>query len=280
MRVFLSWSKEPSKSVALALRVWLKRVIQSLDPFMSEIDIEAGARGYDKIAESLAGTSFGIICVTSENQAQPWINFEAGALGKTFKDDWTRVCPYLIGMGHPSELKGPLSQFQAKLANEEGTFDLLKTINSKIEKPLPESTLKEDFDLRWLGLDAAIKDAVGKAAMVNAAPAKPRDPADMLAEVLETVRGIARTMDRPAPQAPFWGGTFPGGTWGTADINRGAGAVDPIAPQLANAPVAGFPPFGPGTMGEMRPDPFQGRSSRDVDSRSGTPDSDAGRGQR
>lgn len=36
MKVFISWSGEPSQQVAEALRIHLPRMIQSLKPFMSK----------------------------------------------------------------------------------------------------------------------------------------------------------------------------------------------------------------------------------------------------
>jgi hypothetical protein len=127
MRIFISWSREPSRTVAEALRDWLPDVIQTLDPWMSSMDIPAGARWNTEIAEALAPTKIGILCVTQENQQEPWVLFEAGALAKTVKD--ALVCPYLIQM-HAADLKeGPLTQFQVKLADRKGTFELLSTIN-------------------------------------------------------------------------------------------------------------------------------------------------------
>lgn len=134
MRVFISWSKEPSRTVAEALRDWLPDVIQSLKPWMSSTDIGAGARWSERVAEALAETKIGILCVTPNNQHEPWLLFEAGAIAKTLDD--TFVCPYLIQM-RPADLsQGPLTQFQAKLANREGTFELLSMVTPRwAQKP-------------------------------------------------------------------------------------------------------------------------------------------------
>jgi TIR domain len=82
MKVFISWSGSKSQAVALALRGWLRGVINSLEPFVSATDIDAGTRWQSEIASQLDVSNFGIVCVTKENQAAPWLNFEAGALAK------------------------------------------------------------------------------------------------------------------------------------------------------------------------------------------------------
>src|SRR5262245_9938616 len=98
-------------------------MIQSIEPWMSAVDIGAGARWSGEVARSLAASKVGIICVTPQNQTEPWLNFEAGALAKALEG--ALVCPYLIGM-RTSDLKGgPLTQFQAKVADATGTWELV-----------------------------------------------------------------------------------------------------------------------------------------------------------
>jgi hypothetical protein len=56
--------------------------------------ISAGARWANELANELAGTRFGILCLTRDNLNSPWLLFEAGGLAKTVED--TFVCPYLL----------------------------------------------------------------------------------------------------------------------------------------------------------------------------------------
>jgi hypothetical protein len=127
MKVFLSWSGERSRRVAEALRDWLPDIIQSIKPWMSATDIEAGSRWSRELWDQLAETQVGILCLTTSNQQSPWMLFEAGALAKSLAN--TFVCPYLIGMDQNDIKPGPLVQFQTKRADENGTWELLKTLN-------------------------------------------------------------------------------------------------------------------------------------------------------
>ena len=148
MKVFISWSGARSKEAARALHGWLPIVINAVQPWMSAEDIEAGARWGAYVADELSQTKFGIICVTPENQQAPWILFEAGALAKTL--DKTYVCPYLIGLTSAQMEPGPLTQFQAKQADQQQTWELLRTINrALLEGSIPEDRLRRIFDKWW-----------------------------------------------------------------------------------------------------------------------------------
>jgi hypothetical protein len=71
MKVFVSWSGEPSRSIARALAAWLDEVLPQVDAWMSDKEIESGARWPRELADSLEGTNYGILCVTRENQNAP-----------------------------------------------------------------------------------------------------------------------------------------------------------------------------------------------------------------
>jgi hypothetical protein len=193
MRVFISWAKDPSRVVADALRDWLPDVIQSLEPWVSSADVGAGARWSAEIAQALTKARIGIICVTADNQREPWLLFEAGALAKTLED--TFVCPYLIQM-RPSDLApGPLTQFQAKTANKDGTFDLISTINGALgSEALSAERLRRLFERCWPDLDEKLSALPAAGAVVQ------RDPAEIMSEVLETVRSLARRIPEPPPE--------------------------------------------------------------------------------
>jgi hypothetical protein len=187
MKVFISWSGERSKAVAVALRQWLPDVIQSVDPWVSAEDIEAGARWSTNIADELSETRFGVICLTQDNQTAPWILFEAGALAKTIEN--TFVVPYLIDLGPADIQRGPLNQFQAKRANKTETWELVRTLNRRLESPLLENQIERTFEKWWPDLEKSLEDIP----QAGTEKKGKRSTDDMLEEILELVRQMARS---------------------------------------------------------------------------------------
>ena len=147
MKVFISWSGSTSKAIAEALHGWIPNVIQAVEPWVSSENIEKGARWSTDMAKQLEETKVGVICLTPDNIEAPWILFEAGALSKTLEQ--TYVCPYLFGV-KPSNLKGPLVQFQTTNADETDTQKLVLTINKALEEQaLSNKQLEESFKTWW-----------------------------------------------------------------------------------------------------------------------------------
>jgi hypothetical protein len=187
VKVFLSWSGDASKYVATVLRDWLRDVIQSLEPWISSEDIDAGARWSVKIQGKLQESAFGIICLTPSNLEAPWILFEAGALAKTVEE--TFVCPYLIGGLKPADIPGgPLAQFQANTADKAGTLRVILTLNKALkEKALDDEQVRRAFERCWPELE----DKLNKLPDLERHQPE-RSERSILEEVLDVVRGLSR----------------------------------------------------------------------------------------
>ena len=156
MHIFISWSGERSRSFAEYLNDWLRKLPLSILTWVSGEAIEPGTRWEKEIAQALEGTRFGILCLTSDNQLEPWICFEAGALAKTI--DKTNVVPYLLDFS-PSALEQPMKQFHAMEANKEDTWKLIKAIY-KISGDQTRSVtdLEDAFEMWWPKLEQKIQD--------------------------------------------------------------------------------------------------------------------------
>ena len=171
--------------MALALFEWIPCVIQAVKPWMSE-EIAKGARWSPEIAKELEETRFGIICLTADNLTAPWILFETGALAKTVER--TYVCPYLLAM-KPSDIDGPLAQFQAAVAERADTLKLLKSINAaQAERALPVGSIESQFDMWWPRLETELQAATEQPVT------KPSKRTEM--ELLEEILQIVRQLDR------------------------------------------------------------------------------------
>jgi hypothetical protein len=182
MKIFISWSGPRSHIIAETLRTWLTDVIHLLEPWISSQDIDKGVRWASNIAGQLEESRIGIICITKENIDAPWILFEAGALAKTLER--TFVCTYLLDV-KPIELKGPLVQFQATIANEDDTLRMLRTINKALgEKARSNEQLEKAFRKWWPELKKAIDDIPHESSSLESL----RSDRDMLEEILDLIR--------------------------------------------------------------------------------------------
>jgi hypothetical protein len=190
MKVFVSWSGTLSKNVAELLASWLEDVLQNLSTWISTEDIDKGSIWFSDISNQLSETSVGILCLTSENICAPWILFEAGALAKGLTKN--RVCPLCIDI-LPMKLTPPLSAFNATLPNKTDMLKLVKTINSQnTEHRLVEDKLEKAFERWWPDFESKL-DKIKKAHKPPAASIS-RPDAEVLEEVLETVRAVQRTL--------------------------------------------------------------------------------------
>jgi len=189
VKVFISWSDDLSKAVAISLRSWLPMVLQSVKPYMSAEDIPLGARWSVDLSGSLLDTAFGILCVTKGNIDTPWVNYEAGALSKTVADK-TRVVPMLIDLIPPLPA-GPLAQFQAGTFTKPDVLKMLKAINAVLPEQLHENVLASQLEKWWPDLDNEVSRAKTSISP-GPVPTVPTPTEQILQEILELVRQLTR----------------------------------------------------------------------------------------
>lgn len=200
MRVFISWSGDRSRRVALALRDWLPSVVQAAEPWMSDSDIASGANWLSEVGEKLASTDFGVVALTPESLESRWLHFEAGALAKTFTT--ARLVPYLVGV-KKADLRLPLAMFQAEEATEEGTRRLVRSVNAAITgASVAPHRLDAVFNAMWPCLANQLAQIPSS---VPGTPASHRTDRDLLEEILAIARhGQRAAADdptaRPSPQ--------------------------------------------------------------------------------
>lgn len=189
VKVFISWSGSNSHKVAVILRDWLPSVIQTIKPYVSSEDIDKGARWSSDIAAELDASSYGIICLTPDNVDAPWINFEAGALGKSVEK--SRVSPFLFRLKR-SEVDGPLLQFQSTVVERDDVLKLLRSMNLAAgAESLEEGRLEKAYSVWWPNLEEEL-NAIPAPPVAQPSPIAP-DPGAQLSKVLEELLDLTRT---------------------------------------------------------------------------------------
>lgn len=192
MKVFLSWSGNRSKEVANLLSEWLSCVIQAIRPWISTRDLDRGSLWFGEINDQLKDTTVGIICLTQENKARPWILFEAGALAKGLST--SRVCTLLIDL-EPRDIEDPLAQFNHTLPTKESIHSLVKTLNSALGATgLDMRVLDQVFDTYWQQFADRFEVILEETKSTE--PTKPRSKEDMLGEILENTRLMSSRIRR------------------------------------------------------------------------------------
>lgn len=195
MKVFISWSGQPSKQIAAALNEWLPLVIQEADPFFSDEDIPAGSTWLEDITQELKG-SVGILCLTPNNTKSEWLHYEAGALSKALPDARVRVMPLLYKLEY-SGVALPLSNFNMVKLDRDGLLKIVRTLNDEASRPLSSERLTLTFD-RWYDELASKLDGLPDVDEKQG----DRPTSVILEEILAIVRGLAAAS--PAQDLARW----------------------------------------------------------------------------
>lgn len=172
MSIFISWSGEASHIAAEALKRWLVDFFQAInedDVFLSSEDIAKGEAWFLKVMEQLEASRVGVLCVTRENRAAPWVLFEAGALAKHLIADEGRVIPLVLGIAR-SELPSPLDQLNAAGTSEADVRRLVQAINQTLAAPVERGKLERNFAKSWPDLERELAAAVAASRARAAAP--------------------------------------------------------------------------------------------------------------
>jgi len=156
---------------------------------MSDVDISKGSRSMHELFKVLEEAKYGVICLTPENQNEPWINFEAGALGKV---QGAKVCTYLLGGLKATDITGPLKEFQASPADENETKKLLQSLNSSADPAVSLSSdiLENTFNKFWPDIRRELDSMPGPESPSHKVQRKDRE---LLEEMLELLRKEVHT---------------------------------------------------------------------------------------
>lgn len=192
MSIFLSWSGVRSRVVAEALKGWLQDLYPEIQPWLSSVDVTAGARWEQELATALAESNLGILCITEESLRSPWLLFEAGALGKSLASS-SLVVPYLIALSH-SALPLPLQQFQTVAATRQGTLRLAQAVNDQLTTTRRDKgNLERNFNQWWPNLEVVLASLPPSDEQPT--PGMPDLPAELTQSFLARREGIGHKQE-------------------------------------------------------------------------------------
>jgi hypothetical protein len=142
------------------------------------------------------------LVITPENQEAPWLLFEAGALAKNL--DRSKVCPLLFGDMEPTDVKGPLVQFQAAQFSQEEMKRVMKMINGELgDAALAPDVLDGVLEMWWPKLSEQVTkelEAAGEGKTEGR-----RSDRDLLEEMVALTRRISTDREREREfDHPVW----------------------------------------------------------------------------
>jgi len=194
MKVFISWSGEASRELAVALRDWFPKVLQDVKPFVSSKDIDKGANWIVELRKELTDSSFGVVCLTPDNILSPWLNYEAGAIATSIDTDM-RVCPVLLGV-EKSQVKPPLSHLQMTDLTRGDISQLMESMNKADGSPLDSQSIDENVEVWWSHLEDKVNSIKIPEPHATAQPSpEPPQPEMHTEEILEELLQLARSTD-------------------------------------------------------------------------------------
>lgn len=156
-------------------------------------DVAKGSRWSAEVAKELEASRVGLLIITPSNQEAPWLVFEAGALSKSI--DRSKVCPLLFGAMEPTDLKGPLVQFQSAQFGKDEIRRVAKMINGELgEAALSADVLDSVFEMWWPKLEQAVAKAITD--ISDQGEGERRSEREMIEEVLALSRRLSNDRER------------------------------------------------------------------------------------
>lgn len=134
MRVFISWSQDKEKSIALVLKQTFELFFNAeIEFWVSSVDIKAGMTSVSEIINSLKESDMSIVCLDKSNFTKNWLYFETGFIyGKNYtpESDLSIVYPLIFDNTKIEDFANtPFKELQLKYFDEDITYNMLDTIN-------------------------------------------------------------------------------------------------------------------------------------------------------
>lgn len=191
VNLFITWSKEPSKTIAKHLQMLLVDVLH-IRPFMSDVDIESGSAWFKEICGGLSQSDRGIVLLAANSLDSPWVWWEAGALaGRTGFGNVHSVLVNITSANVPS----PLDQYQHTICTDKA--QVKKLVDDLRQFAVPDHcpvSMDRVFESQWPEFSRRVDEAI-RAAGDAATPPKLSQDA-----MLEQILGALKAMQASPPR--------------------------------------------------------------------------------
>jgi len=204
--VFISWGGNRSLHIAKALHETLDLMIDDARPWRSDDSIRTGEAWFPAIVAALQEAKIGIMCLTPESLAKPWLNFEAGAIGAKVRDRSLVMTVRAAGL-KTRDVEPPLSMYQGGAIEDRAfMFKLFCDVGVAIGATVSDATLEKRFkDSAWPRLLKAVSEMPD--------PEDPVPPERNLEAVTGEILDLVRGMRADLPPRPT------GAKYYTADLD-------------------------------------------------------------
>jgi hypothetical protein len=154
MSIYISWSGIKSRMFAESVAHLFSKVIPEIEIINSESDLAMGAKwGTKQIESTIQAAAAFLVLVTLDNQNKPWLNYEFGFIASQKR----LVIPYLLDI-KPNELHMPIAQYQAVVADKEGTKALIRQLATHDSNRQEPTNTDNGVELYWPMFEAQLRE--------------------------------------------------------------------------------------------------------------------------